>query len=321
MTTPLVSIALATYNGERYLAQQMDSLLAQDYPHFEIIVADDGSTDNTLALLQRYAAQDARVRVLAVEGNRGFNGNFARCFAACKGELISPCDQDDIWHLDKTRRLLEGLGDAVAIYCNSRFIDGAGQSLQRKLSDEMRMVAGSDPRAFLFGNSLSGHAMLFRRSLLAAAGEFPVHIYYDWWLAFVAANVGRIAYLDAVLVDYRRHPQAVTCAPRRDDKSQRRLATLRIFAQRFAAMAAYSGKQQMFIQQLQTHWWDWYRAFWNWGMFRFVLRHADVLFQASPARRSAWQRASKYLIGHRLKRALLPRGYLPLDFAPPSDPK
>ena len=312
---PLVSIALTTYNGAQYLAQQMDSLLAQDYPHFEIVVSDDGSSDGTLALLQRYAAQHARVRVLPAQTNLGFNGNFARCFAACRGELISPCDQDDVWHLDKTSRLFEQLADATAIYCNSRFVNGDGVPLNRRMSDDVRMVQGSDPRAFLFGNSVSGHAMLFRRTLLQAAGTTPPGLYFDWWLAFVASNVGRLVYLDEVLVDYRRHGQAITCAPQRQDAAQRRLTTLRLYAQRFTAMAAYAGPQQQFIQQLQRHWLDWYHALFSWAMFRFVWRHADALFQASPARRSSWQRASKYLLGHRLKRLLWPGAYLPLDVA------
>ncbi len=312
---PLVSIALTTYNGVRYLSAQMDSLLAQDYPHFEIVVSDDGSSDGTLALLQHYAQRDSRVRLLPAQGNLGFNDNFARCFAACRGGLISPCDQDDLWHPDKTRRLVAELGDAIAIYCNSRFVDGEGQPLGRCMSDQVRMVQGSDCRAFLFGNSVSGHAMLFRSSLLSAAGAFPGAIYYDWWLAFVATNLGRLAYVDACLVDYRRHDRAITCAPSKQDAAQRRLATLRIYAERFAAMAAYPGPCQGFIRELQQHWWGWYRSWFCWAMFRFMLRNAAALFQASPARRSAWQRASKYLLGHRLKRVLWPRAYLPLDAA------
>jgi len=312
-TLPLVSIALTTYNGARYLAAQMESLLAQSYPQIEIVVSDDGSTDGTRELLAAYARQHPRIRVLEVNGNLGFNRNFARCFAACRGELISPCDQDDIWHPEKTWRLVQALGDATLVYANSRYIDSEGRPLQRQLSDEVRMVGGSDPRAFLFGNCVSGHAMLFHRSLVAAAGEFPPAVYFDWWLAFVAANVGRVAYLDEVLVDYRRHAQAVTFKPRGQDSAGRRLKALQIQTGRFEAMAGFAGPQQGFIRELRAHWLAWYAGWLGWGLFRFVWQHALILFQTSPKHRPAWHRASRFLIGHRLKRALLPRGYLPLE--------
>lgn len=310
---PLVSIALTTYNGARYLDAQMESLLAQTYPHLEIVVSDDGSADDTPARLAAYAAQDARVRVLDVTGNRGFNGNFARCFAACRGVLISPCDQDDIWHPEKTQRLVQALGDATLVYADSRFVDGEGHSLQRCMSDTVRMVSGSDPRAFLFGNSVSGHAMIFRRELLAAAGAFPATIYFDWWLAFVAANVGRIAYLDAVLVDYRRHAQAITCKPGTQDSASRRLTTLRTYAQRFAAMADFVGPQQTYIRQLQAHWRAWYDGLLGWSLLWFALPDRAVLLYTLRTRWPQWQLVSKYLLGHRLKRSLLPTHYLPLD--------
>lgn len=102
---PLVSIALATYNAGEYLHAQMASLLAQTYSDIEIVIADDGSDDATFALLKRYVTQDPRIRLLPQSQRLGFNLNFMRCFRACRGQLISPCDQDDIWSPDKTGKL------------------------------------------------------------------------------------------------------------------------------------------------------------------------------------------------------------------------
>ena len=130
---PLVSIALATYNAGAYLGEQMDSLLAQSYPHLEIVVSDDGSTDDTRARLARYAEAEARVRLLPQQDRLGFNGNFARCFAACRGAYISPCDQDDRWHPEKTARLLAACQrHGGAAYCDSTFIDDAGRALRQE---------------------------------------------------------------------------------------------------------------------------------------------------------------------------------------------
>ena len=314
---PQVSIALTTYNGAPHLAEQLDSLLAQEGVDFEIVVADDGSSDDTLQILARYAARYARLRLLPATGNLGFNGNFARCFAACRAELISPCDQDDVWASQKTARLVAALGDAEAVYSNSRFVDASGQPLHKCMSDEVRMLHGRDPRAYVFGNSVSGHAMLFRRGLLAAAGPFPQGVYFDWWLAFVAAGRGEVRYLDEVLVDYRRHPRAVTCQPQTDDRASRRRAALELLAVRLAAMAAHAGPQQAFVRALETCWWDWYRSLIGWSMFRFLLRHAAVLFEVSPMRRSALSRARRYLIGYRLKHAFQARRYPAINLAPP----
>lgn len=317
-TLPQVSIALTTYNGAPHLAAQLDSLLAQQGVDFEIVVADDGSSDDTLQILTRYAALDARLRLLPTGGNLGFNGNFARCFAACRAELISPCDQDDVWAPQKTARLVAALGDAEAVYSNSRFVDASGQPMHKCMSDEVRMLHGRDPRVYLFGNSVSGHAMLFRRGLLEAALPFPQGAYFDWWLAFVAAGCGGVRYLDEVLVDYRRHPKAVTCQPQTDDRASRRRAALELLAVRLAAMAAHAGPQQAFIRALEASWWGWYRSLVGWGMFRFLLRHAGVLFEVSPMRRSALSRARRYLIGYRLKNGLLPRRYPAITTPPPT---
>lgn len=314
---PQVSIALTTYNGAAHLAEQLDSLLAQQGVDFEIVAADDGSSDGTPQILARYAARDARLRVLPTEGNLGFNGNFARCFAACRAQLISPCDQDDVWAPQKTARLLGALADAEAVYSNSRFVDVRGQPMGRCMSDEVRMLHGSDPRAYLFGNSVSGHAMLFRRGLLAAALPFPKGVYFDWWLAFVAAGRGGVRYLDEVLVDYRRHPRAVTCQPQADGRASRRREALELLAVRLAAMAAHAGPQQAFVRALEACWWDWYRSAVGWAMFRFLLRHAAALFEVSPLRRSAFSRARRYLIGYRLKHVLQPRRYPEMQLTPP----
>ena len=96
-TMPLISVALTTFNGERFLRPQLDSLLAQDYRHFELVVVDDGSQDSSYSILQEYAARDSRLRCFRNERNLGFLQNFTKAFSLCEGELIAPCDQDDLW--------------------------------------------------------------------------------------------------------------------------------------------------------------------------------------------------------------------------------
>src|SRR5207342_3398167 len=97
-TLPQVSVAMCVYNGERFLRDQLDSLLAQEDVDLEIVIVDDCSTDGSLALLLVYAAGDARIRVVANEKNLGHLNSFAKCMGLCSHALIAPSDQDDLWH-------------------------------------------------------------------------------------------------------------------------------------------------------------------------------------------------------------------------------
>src|SRR5665811_477003 len=111
MNSELVSIVMATYNGEKYLRQQLDSILEQTYQHFELIVVDDASTDETLSILEEYAALDDRIHVFPAERNLGLVPNFERGLRLAEGDFIALSDQDDIFRKDKIELLLTALKD------------------------------------------------------------------------------------------------------------------------------------------------------------------------------------------------------------------
>lgn len=205
-----VSIALCVYNGAAYLREQLDSLLAQQHETLEIIASDDASSDASATILAEYAARDTRLKVLRNTQNLGFSANFAQTLSRCTGDFICPSDQDDIWHPEKITRLLAAIGEHDLAYCDSAMVDAKGRSLGRKLSQQLAMYSGCDPLAFAMSNCISGHAMLFRRSLLQQALPMPRVLYYDWWLAIVAACGQGVLYVDAPLVQFRRHGQTVT---------------------------------------------------------------------------------------------------------------
>ncbi|WP_431634130.1 glycosyltransferase [Dyella sp. KULCS107] len=305
---PLVSIALATFNGEEYLDLQLNSVLDQDYPNFEIVISDDGSTDATWTILEKYATQDERIRLLPHRDNVGVVQNFARCFAACQGELISPCDQDDIWHPDKTRRLIEAMGNATLVYCNSQLIDDSGQPIGATLADSVNMIHGSDPRPFIFSNSVLGHAMIFRRGILQDHGALS-KVAHDWWLAFVASNLGHIAYLDEVLVDYRRHGASITHVAAKNRSATQRMSRLAEDSLRLTAMAEFPGKHQRYVRGIRNSWTAWHESHFNISMFLTVLRDGATTHKAFLKKKSTFRLALKYLVGHRLKRLLRPKYY------------
>ncbi len=207
-TGQLVSVALCTYNGERYLREQLDSILAQRDVRLEVVAVDDASQDGTLALLRDYAARDGRVRVESNPHNLGPLRSFERAIALCTGEFIAPSDQDDIWDADKLSVLLAAIGDADLAYCDSEYIDGDGRRSGRRISGDRAMMHGRKPLQFVFANSVSGHACVLRRSLFEAALPFPDGVFHDWWLALCAAAGRGVAYVDRTLVQYRRHGEA-----------------------------------------------------------------------------------------------------------------
>lgn len=209
---PLISIALCVYNGEHYLREQLDSILAQDGVRIEVVAVDDQSSDGSLALLQDYAARDPRIRVYENDTNLGHLRSFDRAMSLCTGPLIAPSDQDDIWHPQKLQRLLAALGDSDLAYCDSEYIDSDGNKLGRSISDDLdAMHAGRDPLRFVFQNTVSGHALLVRREVFEASRPFPALLYHDWWLAMRAAAGRGVVYVDAPLVQFRRHASA--CSP------------------------------------------------------------------------------------------------------------
>lgn len=202
---PLISIALCTHNGQSFLEQQLDSLIAQTYKNIEIIVVDDCSSDQTVEILETYAAKYPSIQLHKNKTRLGYNRNFEKALKFCKGELIAICDQDDIWKLDKLEIQQEAIKDNLLIYCDSILIDSNGHSMHCKITDKLNFLRGSSPEAFLFFNCVSGHTILLKRKLLRHVFPFPANFHYDQWLGFVASAKGSIDFINKPLVQYRIH--------------------------------------------------------------------------------------------------------------------
>jgi glycosyltransferase involved in cell wall biosynthesis len=186
---PQISIAMCTYNGSSFVREQLDSVIAQSFEDWEIVIIDDCSSDETWGILDDYAAQDKRFRIFCNDKNLGYNKNFEKALRLCRGEYIAICDQDD----------------NQLIYHDSEFIDRSGKSIHQRISEKFNFYRGSRPEAFLYFNCVSGHSILMRRTLLEKALPFPSDFHYDQWLAFNAANTGSIDFIGEPLVYYRQH--------------------------------------------------------------------------------------------------------------------
>lgn len=208
----MISIALATYNGEEFLREQLDSVLNQTFQDFEIIVCDDCSTDHTLAILEEYKKRDARITVYQNDYNLGYIKNFEKAIRYCNGEYIALCDQDDRWVPEHLSILLNIIGDKPIACGNARFINKYGNSLHSTLIDRDNLViplkSGIDLlyRLFFYRNTFQGASMLINRKFLEVALPIPeVAKYHDLWFSILSCMYGGIAFTSEIVNEYRQH--------------------------------------------------------------------------------------------------------------------
>jgi glycosyltransferase involved in cell wall biosynthesis len=276
-TKPLISIALATYNGEKYLVQQLETLINQTYTNIEIVVSDDGSTDNTIKILESYANKHNHFFVYNNIGQHGIKRNFENALKHCKGTYIAFADQDDIWMLEKIEKLFAAIGKNALSYHNSLFVDDAGNSLGRTFATRLNMYDGDDCRAFLLFNCVSGHALLFHRKLLDISLPFPNAAHHDWWLAFIAVENGGIKYVDEVLVHYRQHTESETDFFRLKNEKIDRLKIEKDYVDWFDTCANAVGKHQVFLKKWARVYKNKDKHVFNWKMFFMALSTLNTM--------------------------------------------
>ena len=201
----LVSIALATYNGEKYLQVLLDSLLAQTYPYLEIIAVDDGSTDKTVELLRQYSLLHPHIKAYVNESNLGFIKNFEKAVSLCNGEYIAMCDQDDYWLPENILRKVEEIGEYPAVYCDSFIAHENLEKTGKKVSDVFVCKTYTNCLNYTVFSNVYGHTWMFRRSLYLSAPIFPLYITHDWWLAYNGMLQGGVKFLPEPLALYRQH--------------------------------------------------------------------------------------------------------------------
>lgn len=226
---PLVSIALATYNGELYLREQLDSLLNQTYKNIEIVVSDDCSTDGTQSILQEYAHKDKRVYWSVNKNNQGFISNFSRAVSLCSGEVIFLCDQDDVWYERKIEKHLERYKDSTIQWAyNEVVVTDKNRKIIGYLTDTiLDYWTRRNLLYYTWGSCVLGCATSYRASLIKniwpADQNAPGH---DSWIQ-LAIYPARSAYVPEVLQQYRQHNQntiGLQSVPEEEIKARERQA-------------------------------------------------------------------------------------------------
>ena len=201
-----VSIALCTYNGERFLREQLESILNQDYDNIdEIICVDDNSKDTTWEILKEYAAEYQKFKIYRNLSNLGFVENYEKAISLTSNHLIAISDQDDIWYPNKISKLVKSIGNNIMSYSDNNYIDKNGELLGKNFSDIRNLKTNTSCLNFALFNAMSGHTILLNRNLLQYSLPFPKDIPYDFWLAFKASQYGKIQIVKEALVGYRQH--------------------------------------------------------------------------------------------------------------------
>ncbi len=275
-----VSVVLCTYNGARFLEEQVKSIVQQTYPIDELIISDDASTDSTPELIRRLSEQDTRIRVIMLENNIGFSANFQQAMQQASSDLIATADQDDVWHPEKIARLVAALDPGASlIYCDSvKFTREI--PVVPKASRANKKIEGSDPRKISVYNTVSGHAMLIRKRLLVNAFPLPSGVYYDWWLAVVAMTIDRVQFLPDMLVYRRVHDQNVTL-PVHLSVSQRRRefrVTLVKHLKAFSQLSNLSYKQADFFKEGYRYWHDSLQKKINFRLFCWLMYNREIVY-------------------------------------------
>lgn len=202
-----VAVVMSTYNGEKYVQEQLESVLAQDYGNLAVFVRDDGSRDDTVKVLERYE-RDGKISL-----ERGKNVGVVRSFfsllksVAGRFNYVAFCDQDDRWHVDKVSRAVSVLAErderVPQLYCSEYVFCDSDLRPQGKSHLNQR---GVDFPTMLYENMVSGNTVLMNDALVRAVVNAGVDGVYchDWWCALVASAIGELTFDDFASLDYRR---------------------------------------------------------------------------------------------------------------------
>lgn len=212
------SVALCTYNGEKFLNKQIDSILKQTLPVDEIIVCDDGSTDATVSILESYKnLYPDLFHIYLNKINLNTVKNFEKAITLCNNEIIFLCDQDDIWQETKAEKVVnvfKSKDDVVTVFTNAFIIDENDQVLDiLTLWDAIDLVKNKGYKFDFYNilnlvdNFCTGATMAIRKDLKKSILPFPIikNFYHDGWIAKVAALQNGLIFLDEKITCYRQH--------------------------------------------------------------------------------------------------------------------
>lgn len=202
----MISVCMATYNGERWIQIQLRSVLSQLGENDELVLVDDVSSDNTLG--EAGDLRDDRIRVFRNERNRGVDWTYQRALSLARGDVLFLCDQDDVWYPGKVTRVMQAFGehpDATLVLSDAQIIDSQG----RIVAPSYFGIRGSfvpGVLANIVKSKFLGCAMAVRSGMRDRFLPFPARIPgHDMWIGVVNEFYGKTCFIAEPLIGYRRH--------------------------------------------------------------------------------------------------------------------
>ena len=212
----MISIAMTTYNGEKYLREQLDSILTQTYKNFELIICDDCSKDKTRKILTEYEQKDNRIKIYFNEENLGFKKNFEKAISFCNGDYIAFCDQDDVWNSTKLELSLSEIKSYSLLCTNAELTDSNLKPLGYTMKDSITIPNFTKDnleilKNLIHHNFVQGATILAKSVFIKKYLPIPKDvIFHDWYYAVCAMCENGIKYLDNCTIKYRQHQSNVT---------------------------------------------------------------------------------------------------------------
>lgn len=210
----MISIAMATFNGEYFLREQIDSILNQTYKDFELVICDDCSTDSTVQILKSYT--DPRIKLFINEKNLGFKKNFEKAIKLCSGEYIALSDQDDIWENNKLELCLNNIGEHDLVCTNSQIINSENIPQNYTMKDVLKIkkIPNNQFKIFkhlILTNFVQGSTILAKKDFILNTLPIPNNFgYHDYWFGIMATLNNGVKYLNVCTLRYRKHENQVT---------------------------------------------------------------------------------------------------------------
>jgi glycosyltransferase involved in cell wall biosynthesis len=202
---PLVSVVLCTYNGGKYIAEQLLSIVKQTYNNIELIIVDDASTDQTGEIISNFQQTDSRIKLFINDTNIGYNKNFEKAIGLASADYIAISDQDDIWEENKIEIMMSNW-PAMALFVFSLSGNFWGEDFaNRKTAPTIYYADIADIHKLVFNSPVHGHACMFKKELISHCLPFPTDIFYDWWISMHAASIGTIGCIPHTLTWHRVH--------------------------------------------------------------------------------------------------------------------
>ena len=274
----LVSIIMCTYNGEKYINEQLKSLVDQTYRNIEIIIVDDVSKDATVSIVKKWMEKDDRISLHQNKKNLGYNLNFEQALTFGTGEYIALCDQDDIWYPYKVERLLEKFDTEDVVLVHARSVELIDGELKYPKGQVLPIFKGNDPKKLIYDNQIGGHRIIFKRSLVEKIIPVPPNMFYDWWIGVVATCNGYINGSEEYLVQYRIHGANSHINVKKAVKAKHidHITAWKYFIQIKEMKAGDKKYIENMIDIFRDH--REKKPLFDYKLFRFLLKNRDIVF-------------------------------------------